>query len=88
MLRLKLERLNVRIYCRWFADKDDAIIVKQFLKEKTDVIEANKYEVDYLVKVSGEINDTFIKDVVIMLLIETIEKIDKKVRRDTAKKNE
>ncbi len=69
------------------ADKDDAIIVKQFLNRETDVIEANKYEVDYLVKVSGEINyDTFIKDVVIMASsIETIEKIDKKVRRDTAK---
>jgi len=48
LLRLKLERLkSSHLLQMIIADKDDAIIVKQFLNRETDVIEANKYEVDY-----------------------------------------
>lgn len=69
------------------ADKEDAITVKQFLNKEEQIFEANKFQEGYLVKASGEIRyDTYIRDVVLMAnSVETVEKANKKTKKDTAK---
>lgn len=69
------------------ADKEDAITVKQFLNRDEQIFEANKFQEGYLVKAFGEIKyDTYIRDVVLMAdSVETIEKVSKTIKKDTAK---
>lgn len=78
---------TVHLLTMTITDEEDAIVVKQFLNKDKEIEDAEKYQVDYLVKVSGRINyDTYMKDVIIMAnSIETMEKINKKARKDTAK---
>ena len=69
------------------ADKDDAIIVKQFIYKDEDIEAAEKYKEGDIVRVMGRAQyDTFAKDVLIMAnVVEFIEKTSKKERKDTAK---
>ncbi|MDY0210247.1 MAG: PolC-type DNA polymerase III [Acholeplasma sp.] len=69
------------------ADRDDAIIVKQFLYKEQDIKTAESYKINDIVRVMGRAQyDTFAKDVLIIAnLVEFIEKTSKKERKDTAK---
>ncbi|NLN50266.1 MAG: PolC-type DNA polymerase III [Acholeplasmataceae bacterium] len=69
------------------ADSDDAIVVKQFLNNAKAIEEASKYQMDYLVRAAGKVvYDTFMHDVILMAnVIETVDKVSKKERKDTAK---
>ncbi|MCK9289293.1 MAG: PolC-type DNA polymerase III [Acholeplasmataceae bacterium] len=78
---------NVSLLIMTVADKEDAIVVKQFLNNEKQIEDASNYEENYLVRVVGRAQfDSYLTDVVLMARqIELIEKVSKTVRRDSEK---